>query len=455
MATSAVSPASTASTFNGSSQFATQLGNEITKEVALASVPLEALQTDQTTVSNELAAEQSLQSVVNTASSALQSLASATTSTLSASVSVASVLQATTSASAQPGTYTVQVTDPGSSTNAMSDDGLPTVTDPTSQSISTSSSFTLTAGSSTYQIDPSSNNLQDLADAINSSGAPVQATIINIGGSTPDYRLALQATTIGSAAVQLNDGSSDLLNTLVGGTDATYTVNGQPSTPISSSSRTVTIAPGLTANLEAAGSTTITVANSAANVSNELSNFVDAFNSVTSQLNQSRGQNPGPLAGDSVISSVTDSMQQILTYFNSGSGSVQSLSDLGVEFTQQGTLTFDPTVLSGMNASQLQDALTFLGGATTGGFLESATNAMNGLVDPTNGLITSDLAGLNQQATNDAQQVQNQQDQITTLTNNLTSQMSAADTLISSLENQTSFLTQLFATTNANNMAGA
>ena len=56
------------------------------------------------------------------------------------------------------------------------------VTDPTSQNISSSTSFTLTVGTSTYTI--TAVNLNALATAINSSGAPVQAVVINVG--SPD-----------------------------------------------------------------------------------------------------------------------------------------------------------------------------------------------------------------------------------------------------------------------------
>ena len=133
---------------------------------------------------------------------------------------------------------------------------------------------------------------------------------------------------------------------------------------------------------------------------------------------------------------------------------MQSLTDLGVEFTQQGTLTFDSSKVNGMNPSQLKDALSFLGSASTGGFLQTASHELTGLVDPTNGLIASDINGLTRLIANDAKKISDEQDRLTLLQNNLTSQMAAADALIASLEQQTSFLTQLFNTTNANNNIG-
>lgn len=448
MSSSITSP----SNFTGTSQYSQDLQQELSREMSIASLPLQQLQADQTTVNNKIAAAQSLQNSVTAVGTALQTLSSNSGNTLSASVSDPSVVQANASAAALPGTYTVQVTNMGSYQTAMSADGLPTVTDPTSQNISTSPTFTLTVGTNTFTLNPSASNLNALAEAVNASGAGVQATVINVGGpGAPDYRLALQATSFGAVTLQINDGSP-LLSTLTTGADATYTVNGQPPAGISTSSSTVTVAPGLTATLESAGSSTIQVANSTANLTNALSSFVSAYNSAVAQLNTSRGQNAGPLAGDSTVFSVSDALQQIMSY-SGGSGSVQTAASLGLEFTQQGTLTFDPTVLGNMTPQQTQDALNFLGTPTSGGFLENATNIMNALTDPTTGVIATDLAGLNQEASADAQSIQDEQNRLNVLQTNLTSEISSQDALISSLEQQMNFLNQLLTTTNANNFA--
>ena len=58
--------------------------------------------------------------------------------------------------------------------------------------------------------------------------------------------------------LQLNDGTNNLLGTLNAGTDASYTVDGQPAGGITTDSSTVTIAPGLNVTLEAVGTTTVT-----------------------------------------------------------------------------------------------------------------------------------------------------------------------------------------------------
>lgn len=440
--------------FNGTSQYAQDLQQVINRAVALAAIPMQQLIAEQNALSAKASAAQSLQNAISAVNTAVQQLSPATANTLSTSVSDSSVVDATAASGALPGTYTIQVTNAGSYSTASSNNGLPTVTDPSSQSISSSSSFTLTVGSSTYTIQPSTNSLNALANAINASGAGVQATVVNIGApSSPDYRLALQSTSLGPVSLQLNDGSSNLLSTLTTGANATYTVNGQPSGGISSNSSTVTIAPGLTANLKATGTATVQVSFNESNIASALNSFVTAFNSAHTELQKSFGQNAGALSGDSTVFNTSSALSQLANY-TASSGNIQSLSDIGIEFTDQGTLTFDSSKLSAMSPSQLGDVLTFLGDPATGGFLQSATNTLNGLLDPTTGTLPNEINSLNQQVTNEAQQIQVQQDKLNQLQDNLAKQMAAADTLIATLQQQTSFLTALLSTTNANNFAG-
>src|SRR5579864_9527767 len=113
-------------TFNGTSQYAQSLQQVITRSVGLASLPLQQLQSEQLTTSDKISAAQSLQSVLSSLNTAVQGLSdSSNNNTLATTVSDPAVIQATASSGALPGTYTVQVTDPGSYSTAMSNDALP------------------------------------------------------------------------------------------------------------------------------------------------------------------------------------------------------------------------------------------------------------------------------------------------------------------------------------------
>jgi flagellar hook-associated protein 2 len=427
----------------GSSTFASDLQASVTRALEIAALPMQALQQDQATISGKTSELSTLGGLFDSLQTALQAISSGTgSSALQATVSDTSVLSASVGAGALAGTYTVDVLSPGSAASAISNSAA--VTDPTTGNISSSNSFTLTVGTSTYQI--SADNLSALATAINSSGAPVQAVVVNLGSpSSPNYQLSLQSTALGTVALQLNDGTNNLLSSLNGGADATYTVDGQPSTPngISSNSATVTIAPGLNVTLEQAGTTTVTVASSLSSVSSELSSFVTAYNAAFTELQKNFGQNGGALVGDSSVLDMQQALNQVIGYSGSG-GSITSLAQLGVEYTQQGTLTFDSSAIAGLSQTQISDALTFLGGVNSGGFLEYANNTLNGITDPISGAVATETQALQTQNQNDQTQINNDQAQLNLLQTNLQAQMAQANALIATLQNQTTFLQGLF-----------
>jgi len=433
----------------GSSTFAADLQASVTRALQIASLPIESLEADQSTISGQTTELNTLSGLFDTLQTSLQSIGSGTgASALQATVADQSVLTASVTGSPSAGTYTVDVTDAGSSSSAISNSAT-AVTDPTTEDISGSSTFTLTVGTSTYNL--TADNLDDLASAINASGAPVQAVVVNLGSpESPNYQLSLQATALGAVNLQLNDGTNNLLTTMNTGTDGTYTVDGQPSGGITTDSSTITIAPGLTANLEAVGTTTVTVSSSLSTVSSELSSFVTAYNAAFTELEKNFGQNGGALVGDSSVLEMQQALNQVITYTGSG-GSITSLAQLGVEFTQQGTLTFDSSAIAGLTSSQISDALTFLGNVNDGGFLQYANNTLDSITDPVSGAIAAETQTLSTQNTNDQTEINNDTAQLTLMQTNLENEMAQANALIATLENQTSFLQGLFQADTSNN----
>jgi flagellar hook-associated protein 2 len=433
----------------GSSTFAADLQASVSRALQIAALPMESLQADQSTISGQTSELSTLGNLFDSLQASLQSIASGTGSgALAAAVGNQSVVTASVTGSALPGTYTVDVSDAGSSSSAISNSATP-VTDPTTEDISGSATFTLTVGTSTYNI--TADNLDDLASAINSSGAAVEAVVVNLGTpESPNYQLSLQATALGAVNLQLNDGTNNLLTSLNTGTDASYTVDGQPTGGITSDSSTVTLAPGLTVNLEGTGTTTVTVASTLSSVSSELSSFVTAYNAAFTELHKNFGQNGGALVGDSSVLDMQQALEQVIGYTGSG-GSITSLAQLGVEFTQEGTLTFDSSSIASLTQSQISDALTFLGNTNSGGFLQYANNTLNSITDPVSGAIATETQALDTQNQNDQTQINNDQAKLTLMQTNLENQMAQANALIATLENQTTFLQGLFQADTSNN----
>ena len=208
---------STQPLFNGTSTFSTALQQVISNAVSLASLPMNQLQGEVTGVTNEQAALSSL----STSFSSLQSDVAAIDSAVSAgnvaaTSSLTPVATASASSGALLGTYNLEVDNLGSQSTAVS---TATVTDPTTQNISTANTYTLSANGQQYTIVPpvNSNTLESLVSAINSTtqGA-VQATVINIGTTAqPQYELSLQSTRLWSRIdITLDDGlgSGNILN---------------------------------------------------------------------------------------------------------------------------------------------------------------------------------------------------------------------------------------------------
>jgi flagellar hook-associated protein 2 len=450
---SASSSLSTPVTFNGQSTFSSSFQQVLQRAVSIASLPMQQLQTEVSTLQSQQSDLNSMQSTFSSLKSALQAVASAMTGDVTATSSDSSVVTATAQSTTLPGTYSIEVSDTGSSTSTISNAGSPPVTDPSSANISSSLNYTLTVNGTTTTITPSSDTLDALADAINNANAGVSATIVNLGSnSSPDYRLSLTSTELGPDTIQLNDGTTDLLTTVQTGADAQYSVNGD-STTLTSNSDQITLAPGLTANLVSADPSqfvNITVAASESNLSSALSSFATAYNSAVSAVQNETGQNGGALAGESLVYELQQALSQIATY-TAASGPVQDLSDLGLDLSDTGTLTFDSTQFDSQGASGIQQ---FLGGLTSGGFLQTANNALSNVADPTTGMLVTQYASVETEVTNDQSQISDDQTKVNLIQTNLQQQLSAADAAISVLQEQNTYYSNLFQTENANKIAG-
>ncbi len=454
MGTVSTSPTSTAG-FNGSSTYAAQLQNAITRAVQFASLPVQQLQNEQTDLNNQQSEISNLTTQFQSLQAVLDNVnQSVGTGSYAATVETPAVATATISSGASAGSFSVDVTSIGSLTNTMSNAGLTTVTDPTSQNIDQSTSYTLTANGSTYQISPATKTLDGLAQAINQSSADVQATVVNVGSSSaPDYRISIQNQAYSPNAIQLNDGTTDLLSNLTTGSYVTYQVNGQPSTPIQATSRSAMISPGVSVNFLATGTTNVTVAQNAASLSDALSSLATAYNAVTDELAKSRGQNGGALSGQSIVSSLQTSLLSLATYTGS-SGNVQSMADLGLTFDTSGHLQFDSSVLSQASSNSLSNVLSFVGTETSGGFLQAATNVLQSVTDATNGTLTQASQSITDELSSIGTKITDDNTRITLMQTSLTAQMAQADSTIASLESQVSYYTDLFSTQRANATLG-
>ena len=443
-------------TFSGQSQFAASLQQVITRAVGIASLPL---QTDQVTLNSLDSRQTDLQDLDTDFANIQNSISSIqtalTSGSLTSSVSDGSVVSASVIGGASPGSYSIHVDGLGAYSTALSNPGSTPVTDPTSQGISSDTSLTLYVDGNPTTITPASTSLDDLATAINTqAGGQVQATIVNVGSnSSPDYRLSLTTANLDTSPIDLQDSSgASLIAESNPGSLATYEVAGQTNT-LTSTSRTITLAPGLTVNLlgESSSATpdTITVSNDPSSLASAFSSFAQNYNQAVSDLAQYHGKNGGSLEGDSIIGTLTNTLQQLSTYSNGSPNS--ALAGFGITVSDTGVLSVDTAAFTSAANANFSSLVSTLGGSTTNGFLFAATNLLNGVEDPTAGSLkieentaASEIAAQNTVITNE-------QAKISQIQTNITAQMVTADAAIASLESQVSYVNGLFYSITGNN----
>lgn len=451
--------------FNGQSKYASDFQSVLSKSVALDTVQLAGLDDQASTEQSRLSAFQTLDQAYSALQSAINNLSTALgPSALSATVGNPSLASVSLGSGATSGSYQLEVDSLGAPTQMLSSSSNSLVTDPNSQDIAAGTTFELAV------TDPSSNGgatqyttinnpagtLAGLVQAINNTpGLGVSASIVNVGPpSAPDYRLAIQSTSLGPVTIALGVGSSqtfsNILDVISTGANATYKVDG---TSVTGTSDLITLAPGVSVNLLQASvgnPTTITVSQSTSNAATALQQFAAAYNQVVAQLAAQHGQNAGILSGDSLLLQAQSVMSAINGYNSNGS----TLSAIGLDLDNQGTLTFNASEFALGLGSSFSSLSQFLGNSTSG-FIGSATTSVQSLEDPSIGILKSAENTSSKNLATLTAKISDQITQINQFQQNLYNQLASSDAAIFSLTQTQTFFTQLFQTQTANLMAGA
>ncbi len=337
------------------------------------------------------------------------------------------------------GATTLQLNDLKSPSDLVTNTGtgtetsLTTYADPTSTPVSSSGYVNLVVGSKTYNLNISAkNDLNGVVQAINGAGAGVTATVSN--GS-----LSIATNNSSATTIQLNDMTpSNLISNTNQGSNADFFLN---NIEVTRSSNTINdVISGVSLTLNSTTSTTnpsatISVSTDAGQLSNALQTLVTNYNSLVDQVNQQRGQSGGVLVGDSIIWQISNDMQQLATYWNpSSSGSIHSLSDLGVEFDDTGKMSFNQNTFNNLSQTQISDAFNFLGSSTSG--LAALANNFTQITDPIEGVIQLQLTDYQTQDTSLSNRITTLTAQATATQNTLTAKVQAADALCAQLASE-------------------
>jgi flagellar hook-associated protein 2 len=432
---------------NLTGQYATDFQQILDKAVQTAEVPLTQLQTQDTAVLGAETALGSLQSTVAALTSSLTTLGTdGATGALSATSSDSSVVTATDTGATAPATYTIDsVTSVASAASETSlTDYADSSTTPITSGTTNAGAMELMVGTTPYDFTLSSanNNLSGLVTQINGLDAGVTASVLTTSGG--NY-LSITANATGKTTLTLSDLSSGTPTDIITqaaqqGSDAVFQLNG---INIDQSSNTVNnVIPGLTLTIagQSSTATTVSLASDPSQLSNDLQTFVTNYNAVVTAVQAQVGTSGGALVGDSTVTQLQELMQQLTSHFSSTTGSVESLSDLGITFAGiDGSLSYDPSTVSAMSTSQLTDALNYLGSTTTG--LGVFSQSFDQFSNSVTGLIQTEITSDKASDANLQTQIDTTTDQINTMQQNLATQIEQSDALESEYESQQTELT--------------
>ncbi len=329
----------------------------------------------------------------------------------------------------------------------------------------------LNIGTSPFTIAYDANTtLEGLKDLINkSAGSKVSATIVQMGSA--DFRLLLSAKETGlGQAISITDvvGAGEKLSTqLTSGItnvqtamNAKFTFN---TLPIERTSNSVNdLLSGVTITLKGVGTSDVSVKQDRENISKQIGNFVDKYNSAMYQLDTDTKSSKvaaerGIFSSDSTIKSMRGELKNMFSTLGEGVGKIE---DYGISFDKDGRLALDSTVLNGKLDSNPANVRAFFAGGT---FTKSdgTSTALKGSFVEINDEVakyTNYNAILGQMKTSISDRVTALEAQKTSANDKLTvkyatlaKKFAAYDSMISKLNNASSMFKQMTTTSSSGN----
>ncbi len=391
-ATSAPSTAAVSSPGIGSGLDVTGI---VQKLMTVEQLPLTALQSRASSYHADLSAFSSVQGALSSLQSATQALTNPSQfQSVGASVADSSIFTASTGTASLPGSYSVEVKTLAQSQKLISG-GFANTTDPVGTGTLTIRFGTYNSVGNTFTVDPNkaagsvtiaavNNTLAGVRDAINAASMGVTATIVNDGSSNGN-RIVITSNSTGAASslrVQASDGDGsntdaaglsqlayDPTATAGSGKNMSQTVAAQDATlnidgiAVSKPTNLITDAiQGVTLNLAKAQPgvpTTLTLSSNSAGLQNALGSFVSAYNTLNSTMAQlttydAASKSGGQLLGDPTAQAIQVRVRAALSQAVQ-SGTLSSVTQLGVAFQKNGSLSLDISKLNAVVASHPND----------------------------------------------------------------------------------------------------
>ncbi|GKS68297.1 flagellar hook-associated protein 2 [Nitrosomonas sp. PY1] len=400
--------------------------NGIVKQLmTLESRPLTALDTKEAKLQTRLSAFGALKGALSSFQGSVAALADpAKFNGRTATISDSTLANVSATPSAVAGSYSLEIQSLAQSQKLKSTNFATTNTTVGSGTLTiqfgtySSGTFTLNAdkAAQSITISPSNSSLAGIRDAINQADAGVTASIVNDGSgnrlviASKDTGIsnALKITAIDSDGNNSdNTGLSQLvydastggisnLTETVAASNANFIIDG---ISISKASNKITDAiEGVTIDLlktNPGATTTLNLAHDAAGVQSAVTSFVKSFNDLNKTIvdlskYDATTKQASILTGDSTVRSIQTSLRnEISNPLNSAGGGLSLLSEIGVSFQADGTLTLDQTKLSEALSDSTKDISTLF--ASIGKTTDSQVSFISATPDTMNGKYSLDI----------------------------------------------------------------
>lgn len=321
--------------------------------------------------------------------------------------------------------------------------------------------FTQGADSFSLTID-ATDTLTDIRDAINAANdnTGVSASIINVDSG---QQLVFTATSSGLdnaitiTAVDSDGENSDefglsrlvntQLNTPSAAQDGQIKVDGQL---ISSNNNTFSdVLDGITINAVSVGAgEQLTVAQDREAITFKIDTFIANYNGLVDTFNtlgsyDAATESAGLLLGDSTLRGISTLIRQEISSSVTGlTGPFSTLAELGITTDEEGKLSLNSETLNAALDSNFDQVGQLF--AASNGIANTLDTAIEGYIG-SSGIIDSRTAGIQVSVDDIADQREALDRRLVSLESRLLSQFTAMDILVSSLQNQSNFLTQQLA----------
>jgi len=449
--------------------------------------PLAALQKQQTSYTTKLTAYGQLSGALSGLQAATAALAKPELfQGVKASSTATDVLTAAALSTASSGTYNLNVTQLSQAQSLATTGQLTAGTNVGDGTTATRVQFefgttsgTVFTGDATrtqsLDIDPARSSLVDIAKAINAKTTlGLTAAIVNDGGATP-FRLVLTSTKTGEASsmritvsggpgglgdtklssLLTNDpAASKTLQQTVAAQNTKLTVNG-----IAVTSATNSVAGAIqdvTLSVSKIGAATVSVQQDSASVQSAITNFVSAYNSLQSVASRLSAFDPASksgavLLGDSTLRNIQMGIRSTLSTAQTDDGSgLTVVSQIGISFQKDGTLAVDSTKFTAALSSKMSGVANLFSGGV-GGFGTRMSALVAGYTDTTGGVLTAATKGINKTLDSLAKQYSATSQRVEATVARYKAQFTQLDTMMSRMNQTSSYLTQQFDSLNNSN----